>query len=51
MSKSRLAPTKEAMVTVPRLELQAAVLALRLKLAILDQLEFSVSTVSLWSES
>ena len=51
MSKSRLAPVKEATLTVPRLELQAAVLAVRLKLAILDQLEFPVSTVRLWSNS
>ena len=39
---------KEAMFTVSRLELQAAVLAVRLKLAFLDQLEFSVR---LWSDS
>ena len=51
MSKSRLAPMKEATITVPRLELQAAVLAVRLKLAILDQLEFPVSTVRLRSDS
>ena len=50
MSKSRLAPMKEATITVPRLELQAAVLAVRLKLAILDQLEFPVSTVRLRSD-
>ena len=48
MSKFWLAPMKEAMFTVPRLELQAAVLAVRLKLAFLDQLEFSVR---LWSDS
>ena len=47
MSKSRLAPMKVATLTVPRLELQAAVF----KLAILDQLEFLVSTVRLWSDS
>ena len=49
MFKFRLASMKEAMITVPRLELQAAVLAVRLKLAISDQLEFPVSTVRLWS--
>ena len=42
---------KVATLTVPRLELQAAVIAMRLKLAILDQLEFLVSTVRLWSDS
>ena len=38
---------KVATLTVPRFELQAAVF----KLAILDQLEFLVSTVRLWSDS
>ena len=38
---------KKATLTVPRLELQAA----HLKLAILDQLEFPVSTLRLWSDS
>ena len=47
MFKFRLASMKEAMITVPRLELQEAVLAVRLKLAIPDQLEFPVSTVTL----
>ena len=42
---------KEAALTVPRLELQAAVLAVCLKLTILDQLEFPVWTVRLWSDS
>ena len=42
---------KVATLTVPRLELQAAVIAVQLKLAILDQLEFLVSTVRLWSDS
>ena len=49
MFKFRLASMKEAMITVPRIELQAAVLAVRLKLAISDQLDFPVSTVRLWS--
>ena len=51
MSKSRLAPMKEATLTEPRLKLQADVLAVHLKLAILDQLEFPVSTLRLWSDS
>ena len=42
---------KETTLTVPGVELQAAVLAVRLKLAILDQLEFPVLTVRLWSDS
>ena len=42
---------EEATLTVPRLELLAAVLAVHLKLAILDQFEFPVSTVRLWSDS
>ena len=51
MSNFRLASMNLATLTVPRLELQAAVLDVRLKSAILDQLEFPVSTVRLWSDS
>ena len=42
---------KEVTLIVPRSELQAAVLAVRLKLIILNQCEFPVSIVRLWSDS
>ena len=42
---------KKETLIVPRLELKAAALPVDLKLAILHQLEFPVSTLSLWSNS
>ena len=45
MRRSQLAPLKEATLAVRRLGLQPAVLGVHLKLAILAQLEFPVSTV------
>ena len=51
MSKSRLVPMKQATLKVSKLKLQAAYLAVPLKLAILDLLQFPVLTVILWSNS
>ena len=42
---------KEATLIVSRFELPAAVLAVRVKLAILNKLKFPVLTVRLWSDS
>ena len=38
-------------MTIPRLELQAAVLASRLKTTILSELKLKVNQVCLWSDS
>ena len=43
LSKSRLTPMKGRTLTIPRLELQAAVLATRLKVSVLKQLKFRVN--------
>ena len=51
LSKSRLAPIKEKSLTIPRLELQAAVLAIRLKNTISKQLDFSIDETRFWSDS
>ena len=51
MSKSRLVPIKQAKLKVSKLKLQAAYLAVPLKLAISDLLQFPVLTVTLWSNS
>ena len=49
MSKTRLAPIKT--LTIPRLELQAAVIAVRLKSKILTEIDFEVDDTYLWSDS
>ena len=51
LSKSRLAPIKEKSLTIPRLELQAAVLAIRLKNTISKQLDFLIDETRFWSDS
>ena len=49
IGKSRLAPIK--LITIPRLELSAAVLSFRLHEIVLRELEYSVSRVFFWSDS
>ena len=51
LGKSRLAPVRNKTMTIPRLELQAAVLASRLKTIILSELKLKVKQVFLWSDS
>ena len=49
ISKTRLAPIKT--LTIPRLELQAAVVAARLKTKILEEIDFEVDETHFWSDS
>ncbi|GAA48996.1 WDFY family member 4, partial [Clonorchis sinensis] len=49
MGKSRVAPIKS--VTIPRLELQAAVLAVRLMCHLLKQLEVRFDNIYFWTDS
>ena len=51
LGKSRLAPVRNKTMTIPRLELQAAVLASRLKTTILSKPKLKVDQVFLWSDS
>ena len=51
MSKSRLAPIKEKTLTVPKLELQAAVMACRMKNVILDEIKLGIKFVHFWCDS
>ena len=44
-SESRLAPMKEKTLTVPKLKLQAAVVACRMKHVILDEVNFRIKYV------
>ena len=49
VSKTRLAPIRT--LTIPRLELQAAVIAVRLKSKMLTEVDFEVDDIYLWSDS
>ena len=51
MSKSRLAPIKQKTLTVPKLELQAAVVACRMKNVILDEVKLEIKSVYFWCDS
>ena len=51
MNKSRLANIRNKTMTISKLELQAAVLALRLKAAIVEELKLNIDIVHLWSDS
>ena len=50
LSKSRLTPMKDRTLTILKLELQAAVLATRLKFSALEQLKFRVSKTYFWTD-
>ena len=39
------------MITIPRLELEAAVLAVRLKNKILDEIDIKIDSVRFWTDS
>ena len=51
MSESRLAPIKEKTLTVPKLELQAAVVTCRMKNVILDEIKLEIKSVHFWCDS
>ena len=51
MSKSGFAPIKEKQLTIPRLALQAAVFAWRMKATILEEVKLQVKAVFLWCDS
>ena len=49
MAKSRVAPIKP--LTLPRLELQGAVLAIRLKETVVKEMDWKFDTVYFWTDS
>ena len=51
IAKSRLAPLKEKSLAIPKLELQAALIASRLKVKILDEKELNIKGIYLWTDS
>ena len=51
IGKSRLAPLSKNTLTIPKLELQAAVMATRLKVKIIKEGKFDPSKIYFWSDS
>ena len=51
LGKSRLAPIKEKRLTIPMLELQAALIAVRIKEKLVKEANVQVSKLYFWSDS
>ena len=51
MGKSRLAPLDKNALTIPELELSAAVVAVRMKVKLLEESNVSINKVYLWVDS
>ena len=51
LGKSRLAPIKEKRLTIPKLELQAALIAVRIKEKTVKEANVQVSKLYFWSDS
>ena len=51
MAKSRVAPMKDLATTIPRLELQAAVLVIRIANIVIKEHDFQISRRVFWSDS
>ena len=51
MSKARVAPMNEKQLTIPRLELQAAVVVCQMRSVILEETKCELKAVYLWTDS
>ena len=51
LTKSRLTPINKPSLTIPRLELEASLIAARLFKTIVQEIKIPVSKISLWSDS
>ena len=51
IGKSRLVPLNSKVFTIPKLELQVAVIASRIKCKIVDQSQITVNDIYFWSDS
>ena len=51
IGKSRLAPLKEKRLSIPKLELQTATIAVRIKVKLLSETNFNVKNIYFWSDS
>ena len=51
LGKSRLAPIRKSLMSIPKLELQAAVIAVRLKTTVMEEINLEIKKVSFWCDS
>ena len=51
LGKSRLAPIKQSSMSIPKLELQAAVIAVRLKSTVMEEINLEIKKVLFWCDS
>ena len=51
MGKSRLAPLDKNVLIIPKLELSAAVVAVRMKVKLLEESNISINKVYFWVDS
>ena len=51
LGKSRLAPIKKSSMSIPKLELQAAVIAVRLKTMVMEEINLEIKKVFFWCDS
>jgi hypothetical protein len=51
IAKTRVAPLKSRCLTLPRLELQAAVLGVRVQLSVVMELKLEITAIHFWSDS
>ena len=51
IGKSKLASMEKKLVTIPRLVFQPALMASRIKVAIVDQMDMAIDSVFLWPDS
>ena len=50
LGKSRLAPIKQSSMSIPKLELQAAVVAVRLKSTLIEEINLEIKEVFFWCD-
>ena len=51
LGKSKIAPMKNKLSTIPRLELQAALIASRIKVTVLEEMNINIDSTFMWSDS
>ena len=51
LGKSRLAPIKKSSMSIPKLELQAAVIAVQLKTTVMEEINLEIKKVLFWCDS